>query len=128
MGSTRTSPVNLELLAGFRTTSRVLYGCPLAVPEMKYSLASYLKAAKPLPGANDCVESYIGPGPVTCAETIGSATAVGFWGRFTAGAGAWPRPACPRPCPCAIAQGVAISPAMRPAASSITRVLLIVVS
>ena len=63
IGSTSTRPLNLELLEGLRTTSRVLYGCPFAVPEMKYSLASYLKVLRPFPGARDGVESYIGPGP-----------------------------------------------------------------
>ena len=54
-----------------------LIGCPFAVPEMKYSLASYLKVVRPFPGARDGVDSYIGPGPVIWADTDGNETAVG---------------------------------------------------
>src|SRR5436309_8813149 len=82
IGSKRTNPLKEESFAGLRTTSRVLYGCPLAVPETKYSFATYLKFARPLPGASDGADSYIGPGPVISAETVGRATAVGIWGRF----------------------------------------------
>src|SRR6185295_12550998 len=71
------------------------------MPDMKYSFASYLKVARPFPGASDCVESYIGPGVVIGPVTFGRATAVGLVGRFTAGACPCPRPPpCPRPCPC----------------------------
>src|SRR5688572_6025658 len=89
--STSTSPLNAELFAGLRTTMRVLYGWPLAVPETKYSFASYLACASPLPGGSDVVESYIGPGPVISSESVGNATAVAVAGRFD-GAAAPPRP------------------------------------
>src|SRR4051812_44300112 len=99
MGSTSTMPLNLALLAGLRTTMRVLYGCPFAVPEMKYSFASYLKLAKPLPGANDCTDSYGWPGPVIGPSTFGSVTAVGFAGGIAWAPRVPPTPGPPRPCP-----------------------------
>jgi hypothetical protein len=37
--STSTRPLNFDLSCGIRTTMRVLYGWPLAVPETKYSFA-----------------------------------------------------------------------------------------
>src|SRR5437879_1162817 len=100
---------------------------------MKYSFASYLNVARPFPGASDCVELYTGPGPVTTADTDGSFTAVGVWGRLTAGA--WPRPPCPRsppwplpcPCPCATAHEAAKT-ITKAAANTIARDLVIIVS
>src|SRR5438045_1564296 len=90
IASTITRPLNFPLLEGFRTTMRVLYGLPFAVPEIKYSRASYPYFARPLPEGSDGVESKIGPGPVISAETVGTETAVGLSGRFT-GAPRWPR-------------------------------------
>src|SRR5688572_26841558 len=63
---------------------------------MKYSFASYLNFARSLPGASDCTDSYIAPGPVIGPVTVGSATAVGVAGRTAAGP---PRPPPPPPCP-----------------------------
>ena len=48
-------------------------------------------------GASDEEELNIGPGPVTSADSVGSATAVGDSGRFDGAAGA--PPARPRPPP-----------------------------
>src|SRR5262245_49676917 len=104
IASVSTRPLNFELSAGFRTTMRVVYGSPLAVPETKYSCASYLNAASPFPGASEGDESNIGPGPVTSADSVGNATAVGMSGRLAGGGGgppARPRPPpgnCPPPC------------------------------
>src|SRR5687768_6452275 len=102
IASASTRPLNRVLSDGLRTTSRVLYGCPFAVPETQYSFTSYLNSLTLLPGANDGAESNIGPGPVTSADNVGSATAVGCAGRFAGGAcGPCPRPPpCPRPAPC----------------------------
>src|SRR5688572_4472068 len=96
--SASTSPLNAPALIGRRTTRRVRYGCPLAVPETKYSFNSYLKAASPLPGGSDGVESKIGPGPVISADSAGIVTAVGDDGRLTVTAGPRPPP-CPPPGP-----------------------------
>src|SRR5436190_22480057 len=90
MASAITRPLNLPLFAGLRTMMRVLYGLPFAVPDMKYSRASYPYFARPLPVVSDGVESKMGPGPVTSAETEGIVTAVGLSGRFTGA------PRCPR--------------------------------
>src|SRR5687768_16358047 len=95
IASASTRPLNRVLSDGLRTTSRVLYGCPFAVPETQYSFTSYLNSLTLLPGANDGAESNIGPGPVT-SDNVGSATAVGCAGRLAGGA-CWP---CPRPPPC----------------------------
>src|SRR5215203_6188330 len=65
--SASTRPLNNRVLAGRLTTSRVVYGCPLAVPDTKYSFRSYLKAARPLPTGREGVESNICPGPVISA-------------------------------------------------------------
>src|SRR6185503_9619649 len=52
----------------------------------------------PLPGASEGDESNIGPGPVTSADNVGKATAVGISGRFAGGAPpARPRPGNPPP-------------------------------
>ena len=40
IASASTRPLNFDVSAGFRTTMRVVYGSPLAVPETKYSCAS----------------------------------------------------------------------------------------
>src|SRR5687768_15336519 len=93
IASARTSPLNLVLSNGFRTTIRVLYGCWFAVPDTKYSFASYLKDDRPLPGGSDGVESNMLPGPSTGAEIAATDTATGFSGRL----GSWggPPPRCP---------------------------------
>src|SRR5262245_16014916 len=96
IGSMRTNPLNLLLAIGLRTTMRVLYGCPCAVPVMKYSFASYLYFARSWPGASDWTDSYMFPGPVIGPVTVGSVTAVGTVGKTAAGP---PRPPNPPPGP-----------------------------
>src|SRR5262245_34173908 len=97
MGSVSTRPLNDVPFDGRRTTRRVLYGWPFAVPEMMYSCASYLYAARPWPCASDWTDSYPAPGPVTSSVTVGRTTAVGVCGRLIVTAGPRPPP-CPRPC------------------------------
>src|SRR5262245_34097579 len=99
IASASTSPLKRLLSAGLRTMMRVLYGLLLAVPETKYSLASYLKLAKPLPGGSDVAESNMVPGAVTSADMVGRDTAVGLSGRLGS-AGACPPPRWPAPPRC----------------------------
>ena len=89
--SARTRPLNLPLSAGLRTTMRVLYGWPFAVPETKYSFASYLKCAMSSPALSSINDSKICPGPVTSAEIVGRGVATGLAGRLEASGGPPPR-------------------------------------
>src|SRR5881396_1986623 len=79
--SDTTTPLNFFKSFGFRTRIRVVYGLPAAVPDTKYSVVSYPKSERPVPGgATACspvIEFWLkagnmAPGPVMGPVTIGS--------------------------------------------------------
>jgi len=72
--------------------SPVIYPASIVPPKWKWVLA-----INPLTGGSDVVESYIAPGPVTSADIVGMATAVGLSGKLGS-TGACP-PRCPPPGP-----------------------------
>src|SRR5688572_32379502 len=90
-------PLNRLLSAGFRTTTRVLYGALFAVPVTKYSVLTYLKWARSSPAGSDIRAGNISPGPDTAGEMLASGAATGVAGRAWGacpcrpGAGPWPR-------------------------------------
>src|SRR6185503_20595692 len=96
MDSASTIPLKRLLSAGFRTTMRVLYAVPLAVPVTKYSVLVYLKCARSSPAGSDIKAGNISPGELIGAEILAVGATTGDEGSV---GGAWPCRPGAGPCP-----------------------------